>query len=52
MSAKKSIINWSLIKRDLMIRDTNLDSRYTSKVVKDKRRESSRKMCRGKFQWD
>jgi hypothetical protein len=30
--SKESIINYGKIKRDLLIRDTGLDSRFTTKV--------------------
>lgn len=34
---KKSIINWQKIKREMIKKDTNLDSRFTTKVVKSKK---------------
>jgi hypothetical protein len=33
----KSIINWQKIKREMIKRETNLDSRFTTKVVKSKK---------------
>ena len=33
----KSIINWQKIKREMIKNETNLDSRFTTKVVKSKK---------------
>ena len=45
----KPTINWGTIKRNLLVRDTNLDSRFTSRTVKDKRKEANKTLCRGKY---
>jgi hypothetical protein len=37
MKKKEGIVNWGKIKRDGLIRETNLDSRFTTKVVKSKK---------------
>lgn len=34
---KSSIINWQKIKRQMIKKDTNLDSRFTTKVVRSKK---------------
>jgi len=37
------VINHKKIKRDLLIRDTGLDSRFTTKVVKEKKTYTRKK---------
>jgi hypothetical protein len=45
---KENIVNYGKIKRNIIIRDTNLDSRFTSKVIKDKKKENNKKICKNK----
>lgn len=45
---KVNVVNYGKIKRNILIRDTNLDSRFTSKVIKDKKKESNRNNCKNK----
>jgi len=45
---KENIVNYGKIKRNIIIRDTNLDSRFTSKVIKDKKKENNKKTCKNK----
>ena len=52
MSKKRNnIVNYKKIKRDLIIRDTNLDSRFTTKVVESKKDKSLNKKDKHKPNW-
>jgi hypothetical protein len=46
---KKKMINMKKIKRDLLRRDTGLDSRFTTKVGKDKKKYDRNQQKRNKF---
>jgi hypothetical protein len=37
-NTKKSMVNYKKIKRDILIRDSGLDSRFTTKVSKNKKK--------------
>jgi hypothetical protein len=45
-----SVVNYGKIKRDIILRDTGGDGRFTSKRYIDRKKESSRMACR-KFQY-
>ena len=46
---KKKMINIKKIKRDILRRDTGLDSRFTTKVGKDKKKYDRNQQKRNKF---
>ena len=46
---KKKMIKMKKIKRDLLRRDTGLDSRFTTKVGKDKKKYDRNQQKRNKF---
>ena len=46
---KKKMINMKKIKRDILRRDTGLDSRFTTKVGKDKKKYDRNQQKRNKF---
>ena len=39
-NTKKKMVNYKKIKRDLLIRDSGLDSRFTTKINKNKKKYS------------
>jgi len=45
---KESVVNYGKIKRDAMIAQTGNDSRFTTKVVEDKKKKANKKACRKK----
>ncbi len=45
-----NVVNYGKIKRDIILRDTGGDGRFTSKRYIDRKKESSRTACR-KFQY-
>lgn len=46
---KKKMVNMKKIKRDLLRRDTGLDSRFTTKVGKDKKKYDRNQHKKNKF---
>jgi hypothetical protein len=46
---KKKMVNYKKIKRDILRRDTGLDSRFTTKVGKDKKKYDRNQEKRNKF---
>ena len=51
MMKKKTMVNMKKIKRDLLIRDSGLDSRFTTKVSKNKKKYN-RKNEKKQNLWD
>jgi len=46
---RKKMVNMKKIKRDILRRDTGLDSRFTTKVGKDKKKYDRNQEKRNKF---
>ena len=52
MAKKQEIVNYGKIKRDLIKRDTNLDSRFTTKVDDDKKKKRDKNNTLAKFEME
>jgi hypothetical protein len=46
---KQKMVNYKKIKRDILRRDTGLDSRFTTKVGKDKKKYNRNEHKKNKF---
>jgi hypothetical protein len=46
---KQKMVNYKKIKRDILRRDTGLDSRFTTKIGKDKKKYNRNEHKKNKF---